>query len=38
MDFFIIKDNKQRGPYTLEELAGIGITSETLVWREGLGT
>lgn len=38
MDFFIIKDNKQRGPYSIEQLAEMGITSETLVWREGLGT
>lgn len=37
MDFFIIKDNKQQGPYTLEQLAGMGITSDTLVWYEGLG-
>ena len=38
MDFFIIKDNKQRGPYSIEQLTEMGITSETLVWREGLGT
>ena len=38
MDFFIIKDNKQRGPYSIEQLAEMGITSGTLVWREGLGT
>ena len=38
MDFFIIKDSKQRGPYSIEQLAEMGITSGTLVWREGLGT
>lgn len=37
MEFFIIKDNIQRGPYSMEQLAGMGLTSETLVWREGMG-
>ena len=37
MEFFIIKDKKQRGPYTLEQLAEMGITSDTPVWHEGLG-
>ena len=36
MDFFIYKDNKQQGPYTLGQLAGTGLSSETLVWREGM--
>ncbi len=36
MDFFIYKDNKQQGPYTLGQLAGMGLSSETLVWCEGM--
>ena len=36
MEFFIYRDNKQQGPYTPEQLAGMGITSETLVWSEGM--
>lgn len=36
MEFFIYRDNKQQGPYTPEQLSGMGITSETLVWREGM--
>ena len=36
MEFFIIKDGSQQGPFTLEELADAGVSSETLVWREGM--
>lgn len=36
MEFFIIKDGSQQGPFTLEELADVGVSSETLVWREGM--
>lgn len=36
MDFFIYKDNRQQGPYSIGQLAGMGISSETLVWREGM--
>ena len=36
MEYFIYKDNRQQGPYTPDQLAGIGISSETLVWREGM--
>lgn len=37
MEYFIIKDRSQQGPYTLEQLAEAGLTSGTLVWREGMG-
>lgn len=36
MDYFIFKEKRQQGPFTLDQLAGIGISSETLVWREGM--
>lgn len=36
MEYFIYKDNRQQGPYTPEQLAGMGITSGTLVWRDGM--
>lgn len=36
MEFFIYKNNKQQGPYTTEQLAGMDLASETLVWREGM--
>ena len=36
MEYFIYKDNKQQGPFTVEQLAGMGLRSETLVWREGM--
>ena len=35
--YFIYKDKRQQGPFTPEQLAGMGITSETFVWREGMG-
>lgn len=34
--FFIIINDVQQGPFTLEELRLRGITSDTLVWAEGM--
>lgn len=36
MEYFIYKDNKQQGPFTKEQLAKMNITSETLIWCEGM--
>lgn len=36
MKFFVILNNQQEGPYTIAQLAEIGISSETLVWKEGM--
>lgn len=36
MNYFIIKNNRQEGPFTIDELKAQGITSETLVWTEGM--
>ena len=36
MEFFIIKNNIQQGPFSLEELRSQNITSDTLVWAEGM--
>lgn len=36
MTYFIIINNQQTGPYTLEELFDRHITSDTLVWTEGM--
>lgn len=36
MDFFIIINGQQEGPFTIAQLAEKKITSETLVWREGM--
>lgn len=36
MSFYIQKKQKQKGPYTLEQLKTQKITPETLVWKEGL--
>ncbi len=35
-EYFILIDNKQLGPYTLDELRQRAITSSTLVWAEGM--
>ncbi len=37
MEYFIYKDKRQQGPFTVEQLAAMGLTSDTLVWREGMG-
>ncbi len=34
--YFIIRDNTQQGPFSLEELREQGITSATMVWTEGM--
>ena len=36
MDFFIIENGQQAGPFTIAQLAEKKITSSTLVWREGM--
>ena len=36
MTYFIIENNTQQGPFTLEQLAERHLTSETLVWAEGM--
>ena len=34
--YYIICNDKQAGPYTLEELARLSLTPETIVWTEGM--
>ena len=36
MKFFIVENNVQAGPYTIEELRARNIQPSTLVWREGM--
>lgn len=36
MKYFIIEDGKQAGPYSIYELKDKAITSDTLVWAEGM--
>lgn len=36
MTYFIIENNSQQGPFTIEQLAQRSISSETLVWAEGM--
>lgn len=36
MKFFVILNNQQEGPYTIAQLAEMGISTETLVWKEGM--
>lgn len=36
MKFFIIVNHVQQGPYTIDELRQMHITSETLVWADGM--
>lgn len=38
MDYYIIKDNKRQGPFSIERLKESGISADTKVWREGLDT
>ncbi len=35
-EYYILQDGEKRGPYTKEELLSRGISSETLVWCEGM--
>ena len=32
--YFIMRDGRQAGPFTVEQLAGVTITPETAVWNE----
>lgn len=32
--YYIIQNDQQAGPYTLEELATMSITPDTMVWSE----
>lgn len=34
--YYYISDGQQMGPFSLEELAGRGITAETYVWTNGM--
>ena len=34
--YYVIRNDQQAGPYTLEELAEMGITPDTIVWTEGM--
>ena len=34
--YYIIRNDQQAGPYTLDELAAMGITPDTIVWTEGM--
>lgn len=36
MEYWIVKDDKQCGPYTLDQLAVLELSSGTPVWRKGL--
>jgi len=36
MDFYLIVNGQQQGPFTIEELAKRGITPESEVWAEGM--
>lgn len=36
MKYFIYKDKEQKGPFSLEELESQGISSETLIWHDGM--
>ena len=36
MKYFIIVNNQQQGPFTIDELKQQGITAETSVWCEGM--
>lgn len=36
MKFFIVENNQQAGPYSVEEMAMHGVTPSTPVWREGM--
>lgn len=36
MNYFLIIDGHQAGPYTKENLLGMGVRTDTPVWREGM--
>lgn len=33
--FLLLRDNKQTGPYTIEELRKMGLKPYDLIWQEG---
>lgn len=35
-EYFFLKGKDQNGPFTIEQLADKGLTSETLIWSEGM--
>ena len=34
--YFIVENNKQSGPYSIDQLSSMGITSDTMVWTDGM--
>lgn len=36
MDYYVIRNNKRQGPFTIEQLQAAGLAPDTMVWREGL--
>ena len=34
--YYIIRNDQQAGPYTIEELSRLALTPETIVWTEGM--
>ena len=36
MDYYIIRDNRRQGPFSMEQLKEAGLARDTKVWREGL--
>ena len=38
MRYFIYADNRQQGPFSVSELMERGLSSETLVWAEGMSS
>lgn len=36
MEFFIIMNDQQQGPFTIEQLSGMSIMPDTPVWHEGM--
>jgi hypothetical protein len=36
MEYFFAEGDQQRGPYTLEQLAPLGLKADTLVWHDGM--
>ena len=37
-EFFFLTGKDQNGPFTIEQLESKGLTNETLIWTEGMGT
>ena len=36
MNYFIVENGQQAGPYSIDELLNHGLNSDTLVWAEGM--